>query len=224
MIQIVFFIICLVASLYILYLLTKHDFVLARKSLLLQEIFDVTFVGFLAFLITARTLYIVSVLNFNLLNPLKFFHIFKFPGALFLGGLLGFWIVIYFFFKKKKILARLYDIYALSLFPLFIFALGVSYNKGYFLYFNILVFFLSILFMIIGIYSYKNYSLKDGSIAFLFVCLITVFTIISEFSSSSRVIFSYFTIPQIISVIVFLGFSVLLLSHEGIVRAKKNKI
>lgn len=222
MIQIVFFIICFVASLFILYLLTKHDFVLARKSLLLQEIYDVTFLGFLAFLVTGRILYIVSVLDFSLFNPLKFFHIFKFPGALFLGGLLGFWIVIYLFFKKKKILARLYDIYALSLFPLFIFALGVSYNKGYFLYFNLLILLLSILFMVIGIYSYKNYSLKDGSIAFLFICLVTVFTIISEFSSSSRVILSYFTIPQMISIIVFLSFSVLLLSHEGIVKTKKK--
>ncbi len=222
MVSIIFFIVSFVASLFILYILTKHDFVLARKSLLLQEIFDVTLLGFIAFLITGRILYVVSVLNFSLLNPLRFFHIFKFPGALFLGGLLGFWIVIYLFFKKKKILARLYDIYALSLFPIFIFALVSSYNGGYFLYFNILIFLLSCIFMGIGIYSYKNYTLKDGSIAFLFVCLVTVFTIVSEFSSSSRVIFSFFTIPQIISIGVFIGFSILLLSHEGIVRTKKR--
>lgn len=222
MLSLFFFILCFVLSLFILYMLTKHDFVLARKSLLLQEIFDITILGFIAFLVTGRFLYIISVLNFSLLNPLRFFHILKFPGALFLGGLLGLWFVIYIFFKKKKILARLYDIYALSLFPLFVFALVSSYSKGYFLYFNILIFFLSCLFMGIGIYSYKNYTLKDGSIAFLFVCLVTVFTIISEFSSKSRVIFSFFTIPQVISIIVFICFSILLLSHEGIVSKKKK--
>ncbi len=222
MITVFVFIVCLISSLFILYMLTKHDFVLARKSLLLQEIFDTTLVGYIAFLITGRVLYIISVQEFSLFNPLRFFHIFKFPGTLFLGGLLGFGLVIYYVFRKKKILTRLYDIYALSLFPIFLFTLLFSYSKGDFLYFNILIFLLSCLFMGIGIYSYKNYTLKDGSIAFLFVCLATVLTIVSEFSSSSRVVFSFFTISQVISIIVFIIFSSLLIMHEGIVKTKKK--
>jgi len=222
MIGFVLIAICFVLSLFVLYILVKHDFVLARKSLLLQEIFDTTILGFLAFFTTARVLYAVSVMDMGLFNPLRFFHILRFPGALFLGGLLGFWVVIYLVFKKKKILMRLYDIYALSLFPLFVCTLALSYNRGYFLYFNLLILLLSFLFMGIGIYSYKNYTLKDGSTAFLFVCLVTVFTIISEFSANSKVIFLSLTIPQIVSVGVFLGFSALLLIHEGIVKTHKK--
>lgn len=203
-------------------MLVKHDFVLARKSLLLQEIFDTTFLAYIAFLFTGRLLYVLSTQRFDLINPVSFFHLLRYPGTLFLGGIVGFGAVIYVVFKKKKILARLFDIYALSMFPLFIFTLVISYNKGYFLYFNILIFLLSCLFMGIGIYSYKNYTLKDGSIAFLFICLITVFTIVSEFSSSTRPLLSFFTVSQAISVAIFIVFSVLLLIHEGILGTRKK--
>lgn len=218
----IFLILCFIVSVFILYILVKHDFVLARKSLLLQEIFDTTFLAYIAFLLTGRLLYVLSSQRFELINPVSFFHLLRFPGILFLGGIVGFGGVIYLAFKKKKILARLFDIYALSMFPLFIFTLCISYNNGYFLYFNILIFLLSCLFMGIGIYSYKNYTLKDGSIAFLFICLITVFTIVSEFSSSSRQLFSYFTISQAISVTIFIVFSILLLVHEGILGSSKK--
>lgn len=220
MLQLILFIFLFILSLYILYVLVKHDFVLARKSILLQEIFDTTFFAFLAFLIVGRLLYVFGELRFNLLYPLQFIHLIRFPGMLFIGGLLGFLGVIYFVFHKRKILFRLLDIYSLSLFPLFLLVLLTSYSAGYFLYFNILVFFLSCFFFIFGLYSYKNYTLADGTIALLFLCLACVFTIISEFASPTRVIFSFFTIPQLFSIALFLGLSGFLITHEGLIKKK----
>lgn len=221
--SVIFFIACFIFSIYILYVLVKHDFIIARKSLLLQEIFDATLVACIAFIFSGRLLYALSMQRFDLINPIRFFHFLKFPGALFLGGVFGFGLVIYFMFRKKKILARLFDIYSLSMLPLFIFTLVFSFNKGYFLYFNILIFLLSLLFMAIGIHTYKNYTLKDGSTAFLFICLITVYTIISEFSNTGRFIFSFFSISQVLSISVFMVFAVLLLIREGILGGKKSK-
>lgn len=223
MLFILFFVLSFILSLFILYILIRHDFVLARKSLLLQEIFDTTFFAYIAFFIVGRLAYIVSSLKFSLLNIVTFFHIFKFPGILFLGGVLGFSLVIFFAFSKKKILKRLFDIYALSMYPLFIFALCYSYLAGFFLYFTILIFLLSCFFLGVGIYSYKNYVLKDGSVALLFICLISIFTIISEFSNTGRFIFSFFTIPQVVSVFIFISVSILLLLHEGMLPTSKKE-
>ncbi|MFI5265501.1 MAG: hypothetical protein ACHQT7_02025 [Candidatus Levyibacteriota bacterium] len=205
-----------------LYVLIRHDFVLARKSLLLQEIFDTTFIAYLAFFVTGRMSYILGEGRFDLLNILKFFYISKFPGMLFMGGLLGFGLVAYLVFLKKKILLRIFDIYCLSMYPIFIFALVSSYSAGYFLYFNVLIFLLSCVFLGLGIYSYKSYALKDGSITFLFLSLVSIFTIVSEFSMKNRVVFSFFTIPQTVAIGAFLLFSVLLLMHEGMIKNEKR--
>lgn len=212
----IFLILSLFLFLFILYILVKHDFVLARKSLLLQEIFDSTFVAFLAFLISGRIFYILGEQKFNYLKIVNFFHLLKFPGVLFIGGIAGFYLVVYIIFRKKKILARIFDIYSLSLYPVFIYFLFSSSTNKTFLIFEFLIFFLSCIFLSIGIYSYKNYTLRDGSVTYLFICLTAVFTIVSEFTQSNRIIYSFFTIPQVISFCVFLFFAILLLMNEGV--------
>lgn len=200
-----------------LYVLVKHDFVLARKSLLLSEVFDTTFIGYIIFFIMARIFYIIGSLKFSLFQIAAFFHIFRFPGLLFLGGVLGFGMYTWFMFTRKKILKRLLDIYSLSMLPILFFALITSYQKGYFLYFNLLIFLLACLFLAIGIYSYKNYTLKDGSTALLCLCLVSIYTIVSEFASSTKVIMSLFTIPQFFACGVFIASAIILLVYEGLI-------
>ena len=216
----ILFIFCVFVSLFMLYVLVKHDFVLARKSLLLQEIFDTTFFAYIAFIFLGRLMFVLGEQRYNFFHFVKFFHLVRYPGILIIGGVLGFGIVIYYVFRKKKILLRIFDIYSLSMYPIFLFALFTSYFGGYFLYFNILLFILSCIFFGIGIYSYKNYTLKDGTITYLFICLISIFTIVSEFSGGNRIIFSFFTIPQILCMITFLGASFMLLVHEGMISGK----
>lgn len=219
---IILFIFCLTLSLFLLYILVRHDFVLARKSLLLQEIFDTTFIAYLAFFVTGRLTHVLGEGRFDLFNVLKFFYILKFPGMLFIGGLLGFGSVVYFVFLKKKILLRIFDIYCLSMYPLFLYTLASSYYAGYFLYFNVLIFLLSCIFLGIGIYSYKNYTLKDGSVTLLFICLVSIFTIVSQFSMKERIVFSFFTVSQTAAIAIFLFSSVLLLLHEGMLKSEKK--
>ena len=218
----IFFVLAMILSLFMLFILVRHDFVLVRKSLLLQEIFDITFFSYLAFLVSGRLFYVVGEQRFDFFNLLRFFHILKFPGILFLGGILGFSSIIFFMFSKKKILARIFDIYFLSMYPLFIFALLTSYSGGFYLYFTILIFILSCVFLGIGIHSYKNYTLKDGSIALLFLCLVSIFTIVSEFSKDARIVFSFFTISQVIGFFVFIFSSAILLLHEGMLGVRNR--
>lgn len=217
----ILFVLCLFLSLFLLYILVRHDFVLARKSLLLQEIFDTTFFAYISFLFFARLSYIIGEQKFNYLQIINFFHLARFPGLLFLGGIMGFGFIIYLVFRKKKILSRIFDIFSLSLYPIFLFALAISYHGGYFIYFDLLIFLLSCIFLGVGIYSYKNYTLKDGTVTLLFVCLVSIFTIVSEFSQSTRPLFSLFTIPQVVSIVIFIMSSVMLLIHEGMITKSK---
>lgn len=216
---ILLFIFCLFLSLFLLYIFTRHDFVLARKSLLLKEIFDMTIISYVAFFIIGRTTYLFGEGRFDLLNIIKFFYVTKFPGMLFIGGLFGFGAIVYFVFLKKKILLRIFDIYCLSLYPFFLYALITSYSKGFFIYFNLLIFLLSCIFLGIGIYSYKNYTLKDGSVTLLFLSLVSIFTIVSQFSMKQRIIFSFFTVPQAAAIGLFFLSSTLLLIHEGMLNS-----
>ncbi len=215
--NIILFALCFILSCFMLYVLVKHDFVLARKSLLLSEVFDTTFLGYIVFFFTARTFYIVGTLKFQLFQMASFFHIFRFPGLLFLGGVLGFALFAYFMFARRRILKRLLDIYSLSMLPILFFALLTSYQKGYFFLFNVLIFLLSCLFLGIGIYSYKNYTLKDGTTALLCLCLVSIYTIVSEFSSSTKVIMSLFTLPQFFAFGIFIASAIILLVYEGLI-------
>lgn len=219
---IILFIFCLTLSLFSLYIFVRHDFILARKSLLLQEIFDTTFIAYFVFFIMGRLTHILGEGRFDLFNVLKFFYVLKFPGMLFIGGLFGFGMVVYLFFLKKKILLRIFDIYSLSMYPLFLYALISSYYNGYFLYFNLLIFLLSCVFLGIGIYSYKNYTLRDGSVTLLFISLVSIFTIVSQFSMKERIVFSFFTVSQAAAIVIFLFSSALLLMHEGMLKSEKK--
>lgn len=213
-------IISLLFSFFILYILSKNDFVFLRKNITLHNMFDTMILSLLGFLLTARVLFVFGGLHSELYNPITFLHILRYPGILYLGGVIGFAAVSFLRFRKRKIIFHILDIYSLALYPLFLLSLFSSNITGNFLYFNVFIFLLSIFFFSLGIYSYRNIVLKDGSVALLFLCLAAVFTIINEFSGGTRVLF-IFTIAQIVSLILFIISSVLLLTHESFLNFKK---
>lgn len=216
----VFFSLSIIISLFVLYILTKSDFVFLRKNITLHNMFDTLFLSFIGFFLFARILYVFAGLRKELYSFIPFLHMLRYPGSLYLGGILGFALVVYLRFRKKKILLHILDVYSLSLYPFFLFILLSSELSGNFLFFNLFILLLSLLFFGIGIYSYKNITLKDGTISLLFLCLICVFTIINEFSTGTRVVFS-FTIPQVIAGILFLTSSAFILIHESFIPLKK---
>lgn len=182
--------------------------------------FDTMFLSLLGFFVVARFFYVYGGLRSELYSPIPFLHILRYPGILYLGGVLGFGLVGYMRFHKKKIVSHILDIYSLSLYPLFLLSLFFSEMSKNFLYFNGFILALSILFFSIGIYSYRNITLKDGTISLLFLCLVCVFTIINEFAQGTRVVYT-FTIPQVIAVSLFLLSSTLILIQESFIPIKK---
>lgn len=210
MIYFILLILVLFISLFVLYILTRQDFVLLRQNISLAQIFDLAAISFLAAFLVGRLFFILDNFMFGLFNVLRFFHLIRFPGISTIGFFIGGAVSIYFLFGKKKGMGRIYDIFAISFFPLYSFFLISQKIVLKTIYFPIIL--SVILIFIFGFFvrSHNKYILKDGSISLLFLLIISLISFIFEiFDKTKHVLFLNFTLMQIITLPVFL-FSIVL--------------
>lgn len=198
------FLVSIFASFFILYLLSKHDFVLLRKNISLAQIFDLSIITIPIAFVFGRLFFVFDYSQFNLLHFIRFFHFFKFPGISFLGLFLGGAISLFYFFRKKKALSRTYDIFTLAFFPLFI--LNILTRK-----YALNLFFIPLLLILlaIGIFfflikSHNNYKLRDGMISFIFLMILSIDNFIFQFFDPKRMMFLSLSISQFLSILIFL--------------------
>ena len=199
----IFYIFLFFISLFILFVLSKHDFVLLRKNISVGQIFDLTIFFAIVAIFLGRIFYIGNSGQFELLSPIKFFYFLKFPGFSFLGLIVSGAIIIYFYFRKTKALLRIYDIFTLSFFPMLI-ASVVIFNYSVFPVEISLV----LLTILVGLFmsflhSHSKYFMRDGGIALLTSALFSFHTFLIEFfEKGHRIVF--FSLVQWISLIIFL--------------------
>jgi ABC-type phosphate transport system permease subunit len=92
---IILYLLAIFISLFILYAISRHDFVLLRQSISLRQVFDTVFISLFVFFMTSRIFYILYAQAFDLFNPLKFFYLPKHWGILPYAGLIGIIAAIY---------------------------------------------------------------------------------------------------------------------------------
>lgn len=210
-------------SFFTLYIVVKNDFTFLRKDISLKKAFDNAIISFIGFFVMGRILYVFLGIHQELFNPLAFFHILRYPGISFLGGVAGFFAVLLLLIRRKHALFHIFDVYSVCLYPMFLFSLTSERYTGNFLYFNIGLILLSVIFFAIALYSYKNYLLKEGTLALLFVNLASIATIVNEFSSKNGlVVFGLFSILQILAFVLFISCSALILLREGFINTFKK--
>ncbi len=197
----VIYVLVIFSCLFILYILSKSDFVLLRQNISLSEIFDALFITFICSFLIGRAFNMIDHFESNLLSILRFFHIFKYPGISLLGLFLGGGLSLYLIFMKKKGASRISDIFAISFFPLF--AVNLFFEKyGPALFFlPYILFFISILFFIFLLSSHNKYMLRDGSISLIFILLLAFTTFIFEYFSKSPGVFLSLSFLQIVSLV-----------------------
>ncbi|HVT00791.1 MAG TPA: hypothetical protein VHE53_00985 [Patescibacteria group bacterium] len=185
---------------FLLFLTSKQDFVLLRQNISLSEIFDLAAISFLIAFFFGRALFIISNFRFELVGVAKFFHLLKFPGLSPLGFFLGAALSIYLLFRNKKGLGRIYDIFSISFMPLFVlFIVDRLYPQKLF-YLSPVLFIISLLIFAFFVKSHQKYILKDGSISFIFLFLIALDTLISQFFLDSHRIIFNLSILQLLSI------------------------
>jgi len=180
-------------SSFVLFITSRHDFVLLRQNISIRQIFDRALVIMLVSLIFSRAFYLIDERQFDVfLNPLRFLHIGIFWGfnyfSIFVGALVG----VFIFFRKRKNALKILDIYTLSFYPLLIFEfvsylLLNSYNLLVILPHLVLVIILFGLFIKI----YTGFGIKDGVVSFLILILASaLYLSMSFFKSGALLLYS----------------------------------
>lgn len=227
--QFIIVIICLFIFLYSLYILGKDDYVLIRKNISVEQLFDFSFIGLLTGLILAKILAFVlnPVVGKNLVQ-----QVFSPTGSgvILLGIILGYMIVLYLIGKYRRFpLGRLFDFFALSIISSISFGFLISvffvnkheifyYLIPGFIYLGLQVFFWNFLFM-----RSSGNKLKDGSLACIFLMFFPLISfVLTKFYLYRKDAF-YLIAEDYFLIIVFFISLFLLLKNEKkkITRGKK---
>lgn len=166
---------CLILFLFRLYHVANDDYVLIKKNISLDEIFNCAFFYAIVSLLFARIFYVVFNPSPVLLSPLGFLVFPYYPGLSLIGGFIGGTIALILYGRWKKFpMGRVFDFFTVSF--TFILPFGLM---GYLLLsqdFTVGGLVKLIIFTIIALaanlYLYpkaNSLEIKDGSISFLFL-------------------------------------------------------
>ncbi len=209
--------ICLFIFLFVIFLCTRDDFVLLRRNIAQEQVFNIAILSLLFGLLTARLFYALIHSSEGFFHPLVFLAFPYFPGFSTIGGVIGTFIFLFFYTTKRTIpTLRLFDFFSLAFIPsLFI---GFSYLsiRGLSLLMPILYLIVGVIFLIFLIPRHRKGELKDGSVFYLFLISFAIISLLTDFiSKSSKIIFLFGT-EGIISIIVLISCLVLLIKQENL--------
>lgn len=195
---------CFFIGLFILYAVSRHDFVLLRQSISLRQVYDNVFIGLLVFFLVSRVGFAFYTMSFDLLNPLRFFYLTKYWGILPYAGLIGMVITLLILFRKKKNKLRILDIYLLSFTPVILLDVVLRSNTSIVLLVKVISLMVLVVFYGWFIKIHNKYTTKDG---FITCMTIITYTLVSlALSIASNGLFSqrylWFNALLVISTIV----------------------
>lgn len=204
------YIIAVFVSLFILYAVARHDFVLLRQSISLRQVFDNVFLTLMVFFVAARVAYSFYIQNLQLLNPLRFLYLTKYWGILPYAGFAGAIFALLFLFRKKKNKLRILDIYFISFSPIILLDILLKGNHGVTLLIKVIAVVVLLLFYGWFLKIHNKFTTKDGFIALM--TIITYSLVSLAFSLASNGVYSTkYLWFNILLVIVTLASSFLLL-------------
>lgn len=211
---------CFFIFLYVLYYFSHDDFVVIRKDITMERIFNLAFVTGVVSLFSSRLFFALFSNNPKYLNPLVFFALPYFPGLSLIGGLLGGSILIYWYCNFKKLpIGKMFDLFIKS----FILVLPVGFLLTYVillfntsLFFNIL-FISSIIFLVLFIKVIFPFSSKgeveDGSAGLIFMAVFSLLYFLTKMFLDIKN-FSFLELENIVLLISLFSSLILLINLE----------
>jgi len=199
-------------SFFILFSLSRHDFVLIRQNISLTQIFDLALVSIFFAFITGRLLFVLNNFDLDLLHFVRFFYFIKFPGTSTLGFFIGGILSILFFLKKRKSIKRIFDIFILSFLPIYSFNIIFRNYPSNIIIIPVVLFIFSWIIFFIFLDFHNKYKIKDGNISLLIFILLALDSFVLQiYSQNAYRIFLGLSVLQIISIIVVLVSIVLMI-------------
>jgi len=206
--------------LYSLYRLVKDDYIFIRKGISLEQSFDIAFTCFWISLFFSRLVYLL----FDLANHknifLDFFRL-RNGGFSLTGLVIGGMIALYIISKYKKLpLGRLGDFLSLS----FLFALPVGFicnvvlvRKAALLHILLssVLYFMLVIFFVQFLYpKLMSRTIREGTLALLFVVFYSVITIVTSVISSLKDIHAVINTQNITLIILLITSIILFMKVE----------
>ncbi len=225
----IIFFFCFVIFLYYLHSSAKDDFVLMRKNVSLEQLFDVAFLTGFAALFTSRLLYVFFHFSTDYLNPLVFFGLPYFPGLSISGALIGAGLFLLLYGRRKRLPAsRIADFFSIAFLlsvPIGFLAAGILNKTAD----SILFYTVSVLSLLLFFFFAKMLypkllggQYKDGTITYLFLMNFPLVFLLSQIISRATLKQFYFTLEDGIYVGIFLVGIVLYMRQEHLPQRRKN--
>ncbi len=184
--------------LFILFAFCRDDFVLFRKNVDMEKVFNLAFLIGITGLFFSRFFYVLLYFNSLYLNPLAFVLFPYFPGLSLPGGLLGGSLGLAFLLRGKKYPeGRLFDFFILAFSLTLIIDQLLVFGGEYLLIKQ----FMSVLlanavvifsFFLLSYRVFKQHGLKEGSVGLALVFFISIVSIVSIlFPKHSTMLYVY---------------------------------
>ncbi len=218
--MIIILLLCFFAFLYILYYLSREDFVIIRRDISIERVFSLAFLTSLVSLFFARLFFVLANPEPKLINPLGFFALPYHPGLSLIGGIGGGALFIFLYCRYKAIpIGKMVDLFSLSI--LGVLPLGLigeyilSFGKVdlFFILFFISSIFMLILFArVIYPFSCKG-EIEDGSLGLIFIAILSFFYFTIKLFLDIRE-FSFLELDNILTLVLLFSSLVLLVNQE----------
>lgn len=205
----------LIVLLFSLYSLTRDDFILLRKNISMDQIFNISLLAIIVGFFSARFLFVAAHFNPEYLSPLVFLALPYFPGVSIIGGVIGAVLFLLYYTARKKIhTERLFDFFTTSL--LFSLSFGYSIRDIVLLLqkkhiqwpelavVGILIV-LSFFYLFLFIPKHKRGEMKDGHIGLIFLLCFSVCIFMLDTLSKAQKLFHFIGVEGVVSLLVFFG-------------------
>lgn len=177
----------LLVFLFMLYRFVKDDYIFIRKGISLEQAFDMSFITLWVSLFFARLFDLIFHYTAKQNLLIQFFSANSSQFSL-VGAIIGGIIVVFMLSKQRRVpLGRLSDFFSLAfLYALPVGLLGhalfVSKNELLYLFLNIIIYFVVLLFFAQFLFpKLMNRTLKEGMISILFLLTFSVITLTTSF-------------------------------------------
>lgn len=212
--------ICFFIFLYVLYYLSRDDFVIVRKDISMERIFNLVFLTSIVSLFFSRLFFVLINSDPKLLSPLGFLAIPYFPGLSLVGGMLGAEIFIFLYGSFRKLpIGKVLDLFTLSFMTTLPLGLIINFiiNLGKVSFLSDLVFVFSIFILLLFakiIYPFSNKGeIKDGSLGLIFGAIFSfLYFMVKLFLNLKG--FSFLSLDNILILALLFSSLILLVNQE----------
>lgn len=222
---IIVLVICLVLFLFRLYHLANDDYMLIKRNITLEEVFNLAIISSLISLGFARVFYIVFHPEPVFFNPLGFLLFPYFPGLSMTGGIFGGILSLLAYVRFKKFPAgRIFDFYTVSL--IFVLPVGLI---GYFLLskditigntVKLAMYVIILIFSNIYLYpKARALEIKDGTLSVLFLIFFSLISLLGSAVDNPGIKYFLSHRENLVLIIILIASIGLLLKLELIGRA-----